>query len=362
MGHSRPISEVRKGYTQFQDGDILIAKITPCMENGKAAVVNGLLHGVGYGSTEFHVVRLLSTDLCARFYFHYVVQRAFRREARRHMTGSAGQLRVPSTYLAAVAVPLPPLPEQRRIVAKIEELFTRLDAGVAALHQVKQQIRRYRQAVLRDAFTGELTREWRGHRDGAEAPLPDTWKAMTYGDLTSLVTSGSRGWSRYYADSGSLFIRAQDIKHDCLNRLNVARVRVPEGAEGSRTLVRRYDILITITGANVTKTAVVCDPIEDAYVSQHVALTRPVDSRMSRYLYYWLVSPCNGRRFLLALAYGAGKPGLNLTNLRELDVPIPPLDEREQIVAEIDRHFSLADFAEKAVDESLAKAEHLRQS
>lgn len=156
----RPFEEVTKGYTQFRAGDVLYAKITPCMENGKVAVVPRLNYDVGYGSTEFHVLRA-SAGVEAKWLAHFIAQHSRRRDARRNMTGSAGQLRVPLRWLGEQSIPLAPTAEQRRIVAKLDELLSDLDAGVAALERVKANLKRYRAAVLKAAVEGRLTEEWR---------------------------------------------------------------------------------------------------------------------------------------------------------------------------------------------------------
>ena len=105
----RPWGEVKKGYTRFQDGDVLFAKITPCMENGKFALAHGLRDGRGAGSTEFHVLRP-SPIVRAKLLLYYVLQSSFRSDARVKMRGAAGQLRVPPAFLEAASFPLPPLP------------------------------------------------------------------------------------------------------------------------------------------------------------------------------------------------------------------------------------------------------------
>src|ERR1039458_4079734 len=128
----RKVAEVRKGYTPFRDGDVIFAKVTPCMENGKAAVMKGLTNGIGFGSTEFFALRP-ADRLDANYLFHFVLQSSFRQQAARNMTGAVGLRRVPKSYLEQQPIPLPPLPEQRRIVTEIEKQFTRLEAGGAAL-------------------------------------------------------------------------------------------------------------------------------------------------------------------------------------------------------------------------------------
>ena len=111
----RPLAEVSKGFTSFEDGDVLFAKITPCMENGKAALARSLTNGIGRGSTEFHVLRP-GDRVLGEYIYHFVRRPQFRQEAKRNFTGTAGQQRVPKPFMENALVPLPPLAEQRRIV------------------------------------------------------------------------------------------------------------------------------------------------------------------------------------------------------------------------------------------------------
>ena len=150
-----------QSYSVFQNGDVLFAKITPCMENGKGAVVHSLLNNYGAGSTEFIVLRPLPETIISKYLYYFMQQKTFRLNCQQNMTGSAGQKRVPIKYLERYTIPVPPLPEQERIVAKIEELFSQLDAAVAELKSVKEKLAIYRQAVLKEAFEGKLTEKWR---------------------------------------------------------------------------------------------------------------------------------------------------------------------------------------------------------
>ena len=164
--------------------------------------------------------------------------------------------------------------------------------------------------------------------------LPVGWEWVRLGALASLVTSGSRSWKDFYAAEGATFIRSQDIKYDRLEFDERAFVKLPDGTEGVRTQVQLHDVLITITGANVGKAAVVSESISEAYVSQHVALVRLLDASLVNCLHLWLVGEYEGRKLLLASSYGA-KPGLNLQNINDLPVPLPPLPEQSRIVARV---------------------------
>jgi hypothetical protein len=154
----RPLKEVRKGFTPFSNGDVLFAKITPSMENGKAAIAHNLQNDRGFGSTEFHVLRPKG-GVTAEWIFHFIRQESFRKEAKAHFAGTAGQLRVPAGFLVDFPLPLAPLLEQKRIVAKIEQLFTQLYAGTIALNRAQIGLERYKSAVLKAAVEGRLVKQ-----------------------------------------------------------------------------------------------------------------------------------------------------------------------------------------------------------
>ena len=160
VSETRNFEAVRKGYTPFRKGDVLFAKITPCMENGKMAIVPNLESKYGFGSTEFHVLRPRQ-GIDPRFIYHAVSNRAFRFHAEHNMTGAVGQKRVPAAILEEHEVSLPPTNEQRRIVERIDVLFAELDRGVESLRVAKRSIALYRQSLLKSAFEGRLTADWR---------------------------------------------------------------------------------------------------------------------------------------------------------------------------------------------------------
>lgn len=283
-------------------------------------------------------------------------------------------------------VPFPPLNEQRRIVAKVEELFSELDKGIENLKQARAQLAVYRQALLKHAFEGKLTTDWRTAnlhaKQSAKAFLTEiksikpypaefvsakdhsikSWCFATMDELTHYVTSGSRGWAGFYSEKGSVFIRAQNLNRDRLDLMDVAYVRLPEKSEGKRTQTQVGDVFITITGANVTKAGYLDRDIGEAYVSQHVALCRPLNVALSEYLYWYIISYGGGRADLERAAYGAGKPGLNLDNIRCLEVPIPSLSEIPILVAEIRSAMGAVDSLETDITENIRKSEALRQS
>lgn len=145
----------KKSYRGFREGDILVAKITPSMENGKVAVAQGLHDGWGMGSTEFHVLRPCQ-GVEPWYVAWYVLQKGFRAEARLHMTGTAGQLRVPAGFLRSAPIPLPPTDQQRLIVEHIESTADRIDSLERSFQSALNELERLRRSVVAEAFSGRL--------------------------------------------------------------------------------------------------------------------------------------------------------------------------------------------------------------
>ena len=182
----------------------------------------------------------------------------------------------------------------------------------------------------------------------------------TLGELAEYITSGSRDWSKYYADSGAMFIRTQDINRNRLSLEDVAYVRLPERAEGKRSRVRRGDLLITITGANVGKVAAVDSDITEAYVSQSVCLVRLKEPAIAKFIQLQLIALRGDKSALEAMAYGLGRPVLNLENIRSTPVKTATPGVRNAIVAEIEKQFSRLDEAAANLQRVKANLKHYR--
>ena len=158
-GEIRPFGSVKKGFTYFAEGDVLFAKITPCMQNGKSAIALGLENQLGFGSTEFHVIRPNLEYVLPEWLWHFVRQGSYRREGMRHFRGAVGQQRVPSEYLGKAKIPLPSVDEQRRIIGRIDDCLSRVQQIEGLQHELVGEpvhLEPLREAILRKAFAGEL--------------------------------------------------------------------------------------------------------------------------------------------------------------------------------------------------------------
>jgi type I restriction enzyme S subunit len=198
-----------------------------------------------------------------------------------------------------------------------------------------------------------------GHdRPKTTASVPNNWIHVTLDEIAPTVTSGSRGWAQYYVPDGALFIRSQNVKYGYLRMTDRVFVRPPPLAEGSRTAVNLGDLLIVITG-DVGHVGIWDRDLGEAYVSQHVALVKPISRDISRWLLLALMAPAAGRNQLRASIYG-GKPGLNLTQVRSITLPLPPLAEQHRIVAKVDELMALCDQLEGAQKERELQRDALR--
>jgi type I restriction enzyme, S subunit len=417
---TRKFREVKKGYTQFQDGDVLFAKITPCMENGKMAVVPVLKNGLGFGSTEFHVLRPFD-GIDPRYVYHFVSSQRFRHDAERNMAGAVGQQRVPTTYLAEHVISLPPAEEQTRIVNTIEELFSKLDNGIASLQTVQTQLKFYRQAVLKHAFEGKLTAYWRkdnkvkieppgrlmarivGEResqfqiqldrwaaaldhweksgsrgkrpvkprkqkdvqpidDGTmlDLPkLPDNWIWVRLGQLTWSVKDGPH-YSPKYQDEGILFISGGNVRPEGID-FSTAKFISEELHEelSERCKPELGDVLYTKGGT--TGIARVNTYDIDFNVWVHVAVLKIAKSVEPFFLQHALNSHfcyIQAQRF----THGVGNQDLGLTRMVNIVLPICGTVEQRAVISEVERLISEIDELQKTIDAELLKAESLRQS
>jgi type I restriction enzyme S subunit len=286
---------------------------------------------------------------------------------------------------------IPPLAEQRRIVAAVEQLLEKVLAAREKLERVSDAMKRFRKAVIVAACSGRLTETWRVHNPNVqpivdvlatlartrrveladqpepEDELPAKWSVTTLGFLTEpklkgrpCITSGSRGWAKYVGRSGRYFIRSENINTEYLRLDESVRVDPPMGAEADRTQVRPGDLLLTITGNNVGRTAVVPADCPQAHVSQHVAIIRVERGLYPDYLWLWLRSEHHGQRRLEH--YGETKPGLNLEQVRDVVVHLPPIAEQKEIVRRVTALLQMADSIDQRAAAALQRVQALTQS
>ncbi|MFJ8432072.1 restriction endonuclease subunit S [Kitasatospora sp. NPDC094019] len=315
----RPLGELRaKSYRTFSPGDVLFAKITPCMENGKSATVPELPGGHGFGSTEFHVLRP-GPEVDAQYLWNFVRQKSYRVEAEAHMTGSVGQARVPAGFLRDTEIPLPSLDEQREIVDHLRSISDRTRAAAEHLATAKRIISSVNRSLHASACTGRLTEDWRrANTDGPDTEIPFGWKTVRVREIT-----------------------------ECLDRLrkpvnNVERAKRPGpvpyyGANGQvgwidEPLFDETLVLVvedeTFTGRTKPFSYLISGP---SWVNNHAHVLRATDEISPEALNILL----SFYDFIPLTSGSTGRRKLNQRSLMDAELLLPPVPEQQEIVRRV---------------------------
>ncbi|MHD0306248.1 restriction endonuclease subunit S [Rhodococcus erythropolis] len=303
-GTERTYSEVKKGFTPFESGDILLAKITPCFQNGKIVQAK-VAHPYGFGSTEFHVIRSKDDQFDHRYGLHYLRQQHIRVDGERRMTGSGGQRRVPADFLKALPVPLPPLPEQRRIAAILDYVDT---------HRTKR-----REAL---AKLDELTQSIFIHLFGDPATNPRQLPVVTIGEM---LDSANYGTSEKSGATGKFpVLRMGNITYQGQIDLTDLKYMDLEDAKVERFTVRAGDVIFNRTNSPdlVGKTAVYRGAEPMAYAGYLVRL-RAKDDSAPEYISAFLNSRY-GKAVLRGMCKSiVGMANINAREVQSIKIPQP---------------------------------------
>lgn len=381
-----------------QRGDVLFSKDGTV---GKVSLVNSERPFVVLSSIA--IVRPFEDVFSSQYLFHVFHSTDFLHQALSNKKGVAIR-RIILRDLHNLTLPLPPLPEQKRIVAKIEELFSDLDAGVDELEKAQAQLKRYRQSVLKAAFEGTLTQEWREKQKGKLEPasvlleriregrkkkaqaegkkwkepepvdtsnlpeLPKEWAWARLGGLSSCepnaVTDGPFGSNlktSHYTESGPRVVRLQNIGDG---------IFIDEKAHISENHYRRLgkhrvfegDIVIASLGENPPRACIVPADVIPAIVKADCIRFKVFEKVVvARYINF-VLNTSGTRKRVEPYLHGVGRPRLGLGGIRQIPIPLAPHPEQSRIVEEIESRFAIADKAEEAIEQSLKQAARLRQS
>jgi len=361
------------------------------------------------------VIRFRPASLLPRF-AHRVFEHFARNGIFSKVARGVGIHHLGADRFSALPCVVPPLPEQHRIVAKIEELFSHLDAAVASLQRAKANLKRYRASVLKSAVEGELTADWRKEHpqaeDGAmlldrilrerrekwerdqlakfkekgkeppknwqskyEAPtheaglydLPSSWAWASTLEVCERVENGNTPPAdEMTSGSGDVpFIKVYNLTQDgrldfTVNPTFVSQETHEERLGRSRILPN--DVLMNIVGPPLGKVSLVPDTYPEWNMNQAIVLFRASDVVLSRYLAICLMSDEVLRWITRTAKATAGQFNISVGNSRLLPVPLPPLAEQEQIVLLVEERLSQIDSAEKTIEAELIRSKRLRQS
>lgn len=388
----RRLGELRqKSYRTFATGDVIFAKITPCMENGKSAIVPDLPNGQGFGSTEFHVLRPRS-EVEARYIWRYLRQPAYRAEAEAHMTGSVGQMRVPPGFVRDSEIRIPVREDlQRQVVDHLDAIDRHASAAQEHIERSQQLLEQFRRALLASACSGRLSEDLRtGSESGddrwvtdllrpgtgivkpeqqveaagltSEAQiqlLPSSWRLVRLGDIFDVATGATPlRKNRAYFDHGSIpwvasgAVNAGVIVEptELITELAIEETNAKPFPVGT--------LLVAMYGEGQTRGRVAELGIEAA-TNQAVAaiLFSSANAELRDYLRIFFEDSYQRMR---ALSFGGVQQNLSLGLIKRTLVPLPPSEERAALVGRVQRGLAAYATAVKQLSLSTLKVERAR--
>lgn len=316
---------VSKGFTPFRKGDILVAKITPCFENGKGAHTDILLTEYGFGSTEFHVLRSFG---CSKFLFYHTITETFRKRMTSEMSGSAGQRRISRDSLSSYIIPIPPLPEQE----KIAEILTTCDRVLTLKKELLEEKKKRKQWLLQNLLNPQSGVRLPGFRG--------KWKMVKLEDVCDGFDYGMNVAATEF-DGENAYIRITDI--DELSRKYQKEEAVsPCGNLSDCYLVKENDILFARTGASVGKTYLYDSGDGKLYFAGFLIRVNVARASAS-YVYFWTFTE-KYNKWTKTMSMRSGQPGINAQEYRSFTIQLPPLPEQTaiaEVLSTADREISL---------------------
>ena len=346
------LEEVSKGYTRFINGDVLWAKITPCMQNGKVCVVNGLPNGMGFGSTEFHVLRPSTPEISGKFVMEFVSQDKVRQCATYAFTGSAGQQRVPATFLESLPFPSFSLNRQNELVAAMDAARTERKGKLAeadALLAGKDEIvldtlgielpgDNSRQVFAVSAQSAQNRFDPHFHSP-RYTRIQEVLSQTPCERLDDFVTFSKEVWRpEKHEEPTFKYIEISTVDPKT-GEASFNEVQTDKAPSRARMIVHQDDIIVSLTRPHHGSIAHLGAEFEDCVASTGFAVIRDVAPHVRRD-YLWAVLRAQfSLDQMIQRASGGNYPAITETELANITVPVPSMEAQDVIAAEVrNRH------------------------
>lgn len=332
LNERRPIEEVYNGYTYFADGDVVVAKITPCFENGKGALAKGLANGVAFGTTELHVIRPLPS-LDARFLFYLTIAHDFRSFGEAEMLGAGGQKRVPEDFLKDWRAPLPPLETQQRVARFLDEKTAQIDGLIEKKGVLLERLAERRQALMTHTVTKGLNPNCPKKRSGIDwlGDIPAHWAVLPVKRVAKLESGHTpdKKIDAYWEDceipwvslNDTAVLRASDYISDTAFKINEL------GLANSSARILPARAVVFTRDATIGESAITTRPMA---VSQHIIAWLCQEDRVIPEFLLFSIYGMRGE--LLRLTNGSTIGTIGLSDVKSIRMALPPLEEQKAIV------------------------------
>jgi type I restriction enzyme S subunit len=337
---TKQLSAVVGSYTYFADGDVLLAKITPCFENGKLGIADGLCNGIGFGSSEYMVFRPDPT-VSKEWLYYFLSRETFREEGASRMTGAVGHKRVSKEFIEDYPIPVPPLAEQQRIVGLLDEAFEGLATAKANAEKNLQNARALFESHLQSVF----------------AQRGPGWVETTLGDAYD-VRDGTHDSPKYHA-TGYPLITSKNLKREGLSFDDVRLISEQDYTKiNERSAVHKGDVLFAMIGTIGNPTLV---EVEPNFAIKNVALFKNPNGQSGAFLKHYLDSGMVISK-MMKEAKGTTQKFVGLGYLRGFPLNLPPLATQLKIVEELDSLAEETQNLARLYERKLAALEALKKS
>jgi type I restriction enzyme S subunit len=360
LGESKQLEEVVDGYTYFRDGDVLVAKITPCFENGKGALAADLTNEIGFGTTELHVLRP-EEELGRRYLFYATMSHPFRKVGESTMYGAGGQKRVSDDFIRNLRWPIPPLDEQRAIATYLDRETERIDTLIEKKERLIDLLEEKRTALISRVVTKGLDADVEMQDSGVEwlGEIPAHWEAVKLKFLTEDIIDAEHKTAPFYSDGGYLVVRTSNIRE---GELRMEDVKFTD-EDGFREWTQRGtpepgDILLT-REAPAGEACIVPEGV-DLCLGQRVVLLRVKESVLdSSFCVYALYSGVTDE-FISMLSQGSTVDHFNISDIANLPILLPPLEEQHRIAEQLRQETRKIDILADKIEEGIARLKEYR--
>ncbi|MDF2612354.1 MAG: Type restriction-modification system, specificity subunit [Clostridia bacterium] len=309
LSEIRELREVKGGFTYFKNGDVLLAKITPCMENGKGALVNNLVNNIGFGSTEFHVLRPKS-QIDSKWLYYITKAQVFRKTAEAHMTGSAGQKRVPTTFFEKYKVLVPTLESQKKIACI-------LDKSLELINKRKEQIE----------SCDELIKSQFIEMFGNPVTNPKGWLIERYENLCEVITDGEHSTPQRI-NKGIYLLSARNVGKHSLKLDDVDFIGEEEYERISKRIIPQADDILISCSGSVGRVCRVPENIKFQMV-RSVAILR-LTTQVNPIFFEYLVDSNYTQQQILQSINQSSQANLFQGKIRQLRAIVPPIELQKQ--------------------------------
>lgn len=354
------LADVYNGYTYFLENDILIAKITPCFENGKGAIARGLKNGVGFGTTEFHVLRPLQ-GMSERWLFYLTKCDFFRKIGGSEMLGAGGQKRLPEEFIRNLRVGIPSFSEQERIADFLDWKTGQIDALIAKKRALIEKLKEKRLAVVMQAVTKGLDPAVPMRDSGISwlGLVPEKWLVLPIKYLLDSIIDTEHKTCPFYDDGEFLVARTTNIKDGKLS-LDGAKYTDADGYREwtMRAAPKAGDIIFT-REAPAGEACIVPDK-PTLCVGQRVVLFRTNPDVLDSSYAINSIYGGAARVFIEMHSLGSTVTHFNMSEIAMIPMLLPPLDEQKAISKHLEEKTSVIDFSIREVEEVISRLTEYR--